>query len=99
MNGPEDITLFNIRARGADMSPLLHGHKILAPRQQIPHGTDKNYFQALEIYFRSFEIYFSAFEIYFRATEKVLLRAPGNFVICSRELYGSHLRFSWLVPG
>ena len=78
---------------------LFHSHKILVPRQQIPHGTDKNYFRALEIYFISLEIYFSTFEIYFRATEKVLLRGAGNFMVSSGELYGSHLRFSWLVQG
>ena len=58
-----------------------------ASRPQFLRGSDKNYFQALEINFKSLEIYFRGLEIYFRASEKVLFPAAKNFIPCRGGFY------------
>jgi len=63
------------------------GHNFRASRPQLLRGSDKNYFQALEINFKSLEIYFRGLEIYFRASEKVLFPAAKDFIPCRGDFY------------
>ena len=58
-----------------------------ALRPQLLRGSDRNYFQALEINFKSLEIYFRGLEIYFRASEKVLFPVAKDFIPYRGEFY------------
>ena len=73
--------------RPASTTSVLCVHNFRALRPQLLRGSDKNYFQALEINFKSLEIYFRGLEIYFRASEKVLFPAAKDFIPCRGGFY------------
>ena len=73
--------------RPASTTSVLRVHNFRASRPQLLRGSDRNYFQALEINFKSLEIYFRGLEIYFRASEKVLFPAAKDFIPCRGDFY------------